>query len=267
MIKLIKAVLEKISPKTVAKPIQTMWSKPYLSWMDAKNKSIGYQADNIFLKVKESTLAVKEGRYPYERDSVLFDHIEYAWPLLSILQKIAIENENSLTIVDFGGSLGSTYFQNRNWLSGIKIKWIVIEQEQFVQSGKKEFSDEHLIFESSIQHALAHRPNAVLFSSVLQYLEHPKEVIDQVINEQFKYILIDRTSFGKNIEKDFFTVQTVPSEIYAASYPCRFFEERKFLGQFASYYSLEAEFPSFCDPSFSHNGITYYWKGFFLRRK
>ena len=53
----------------------------------------------------------------YERDSVLFDTIRYSWPLLSDLLRAASEDQNHLSVLDFGGSLGSSYYQNRVFLS------------------------------------------------------------------------------------------------------------------------------------------------------
>lgn len=271
MRKLIKRVFKKISGNagTFARQddAQSMWSAPYHSWAAAENRSLGYDAENIFLAVKRSALAVKNGEYPYERDSVLFEQIEYAWPLLSILQHIAIENNNSLTLIDFGGGLGSTYFQNRKWLANIDLKWIVVEQELFVSAGKQEFEDGCLVFENTLEQALRHGPHAILFSSVLQYLNDPTNVIKETIDEKIEHILIDRTSFAKDIQKEIFTVQTVPKEIYEASYPCRFFKEDDFLKQFTSDYHQIVDFPSYCDPSLINNGITLYWKGYYFKRK
>ena len=62
-------------------------------------------------KVKASILKVKNGEAVYERDSVLFDEIHYSQPLLSAFDKSIIDNR--LHIVDFGGSLVSSYFKNR----------------------------------------------------------------------------------------------------------------------------------------------------------
>jgi hypothetical protein len=42
-----------------------------------------YDAEDILAKVLEATLKVKRGEATFERDSVLFDEIEYAWPVLA----------------------------------------------------------------------------------------------------------------------------------------------------------------------------------------
>lgn len=247
------------------KPIE-MWSKPFATWQEAQNKSIGYDSDNILQKVLDSSRAVRDGKVPYERDSVLFDEIQYSWPLLSILQKIALENNNSLTLVDFGGSLGSTYFQNRGWLKNINIKWIIVEQSHFVEIGKKEFQNEILMFEYLLKDAFKHQPHVILFSSVLQYIENPESIIKEAIDYGIENILLDRTSLSNNITADIFTVQTVPKEIYEASYPCRFFNEQSLINSFKTQYNLVTDFSSYCDPTFHKYGINFIWKGFFFKK-
>lgn len=82
---------------------------------DAVNASTGYNSDEIIKKVKESLLKVKSGEAIYERDSVLFDKINYSWPLLAGLLWIASQKADRLNLIDFGGSLGSSYFQNRKF--------------------------------------------------------------------------------------------------------------------------------------------------------
>lgn len=248
-----------------AKPIE-MWSKPFTSWAEAEEKSVGYDDNGILQKVLDSSRAVRDGKVIYERDSVLFDEIQYSWPLLSILQKIALENNNTLTLVDFGGSLGSTYFQNREWLKNIHIKWIIVEQSHFVEIGKKEFQNETLLFEYSLNEAFKHQPQVVLFSSVLQYVQNPEAIIKEVIDYGIENILLDRTSVSNNITADIFTVQTVPKEIYKASYPCRFFNEQNLINSFSSRYNLITDFSSYCDPAFHKYGINFIWKGFFFKK-
>src|ERR1700686_2222088 len=85
----------------------------YAAWADAKAASSGYVSDIILEKVKISLQKVKNGEAQFERDSVLFDKIEYSWPLLAGLLWVASREGNRLNLVDFGGSLGSSYYQNR----------------------------------------------------------------------------------------------------------------------------------------------------------
>ena len=65
----------------------------------------------------------------YERDGVNFNEIQYSWPLLSSI--LLAVNNNKLNVLDFGGSFGTTYYQNRKFLKFIKkIKWNIVEQKK-----------------------------------------------------------------------------------------------------------------------------------------
>jgi putative methyltransferase (TIGR04325 family) len=92
------------------------WYGNFKSWQEAKEASTGYDAENILHQVKTSLLKVKNGDAVYERDSVLFDKIEYSWELLAALMWIAAQNKGELHLIDFGGSLGSSYYQNKSFL-------------------------------------------------------------------------------------------------------------------------------------------------------
>lgn len=206
--------------------------------------SEGYDTDRILEKVRHALLKVKTGEALYERDSVLFDEVQYSWPLLSALLWIASCGGNRLHLIDFGGSLGSSYFQNRRFLAHLsEWSWNIVEQANFVACGKREFEDGILAFYTTIAECRAARPcNAVLLSSVLPYVENPHQWLDSIVAEGFEYILIDRTPLLLRGERDRLTVQTVPAHIYQASYPTWFFAKTAFLKHFEGRYEKIAEF-------------------------
>ena len=153
-------------------------SGDYRSWEEAVSTSTGYDSEIILEKTKTALLQVKNGRAVYERDSVVFDEIQYAWPLLAGLLWVAAQSGGRLNVLDFGGSLGSTYFQNRTFLHPLthvrwNVVWNVVEQPQHVKTGKEWFEDEHLKFYLRVEDCVAEtQPNVVLLSGVLQCLEH-----------------------------------------------------------------------------------------------
>jgi putative methyltransferase (TIGR04325 family) len=59
---------------------------------------------------------------------------------------------------------------------------------------------------------------------VLQYLERPYEMLEEMLEAKFDFILIDRTPYSLNNE-DVIKLQKVPPSIYKASYPCWFLSE------------------------------------------
>ena len=198
------------------------WKGDYKNWQEAKDLSGAYDDARILDKVKQALLKVKNGSAVYERDSVLFDQIQYSWPLLSALLWITTLNKGSLKVADFGGSLGSSYFQNKFFLAGVsQLQWNIIEQENFVACGQQFFQDDILHFFYSPEEMIEKRglPDLLILSCVLPYLEKPYDILTSLMRYKIPHILIDNTYF--NYEgRDRICIQRVPPEIYKASYPC-----------------------------------------------
>jgi putative methyltransferase (TIGR04325 family) len=202
----------------------------YASWYKASKDSIGYDSTDILEKVLDATLKVKRGEAAFERDSILFYQMEYVWPLISGLMWSAARNGGNLHVLDIGGALGSSYFQNRRFLDGMQsISWSVIEQVHYVDIGKEKIQDSRLRFYASIEECLVeNKPNVILLSSVLQYLEEPMKIISGLSKVGADCLIIERTPFS-SLNCDQIFVQKVPKSIYAASYPMWVFAEREFL--------------------------------------
>jgi len=204
------------------------WKGNYSTWQEAQNDAIGYDDKKILKIVTNSLLKVKNGEAIYERDSVIFDEIQYSWSLLAGLMFCSAKMGGVLKVCDFGGSLGSSYYQNKKFLDSFDdVSWSIVEQKHFVDVGKEKFEDNRLKFFYSVDECKKEEnPNVLLLSSVLQYIENPYELLDDILKNDFEFILIDRTPFSKMDEK--ITLQIVPPSIYEASYPCRFFDKTKF---------------------------------------
>lgn len=227
---MVKRIFKKAASYFNTAPIYG-WSGNYRSWDEASSFCSGYDQESIFEKVKDATWKVKTGEAVYERDSVLFDQIEYSFPLAAFLLWTVSEG-GPLDVIDFGGSLGSTYFQNRFFLNKIRtIGWNVIEQKKIVDIGKEKFEDDSLHFFYKVDECLEYSPrkiDTIIFSSVLQYLTSPYEVLDVILQNDFKHIIVDITTVHEE-NNDRITIQRVPPSIYAASYPTWFFSEQKFI--------------------------------------
>lgn len=218
----------------------------YPSWQEALDAAGGYDAPTILQRVREAAFKVKRGEAVFERDSVCFDHEEYRWPTLACLLRVATENQGRLSVLDFGGSLGSFYFQHRKHFQSLnEVRWAVVEQPHYVACGRKEFQDDVLQFYETVEECLTEGTvDVVLCSSVLEYLEKPYEMLSNLVNSGAPYILLDRTPFIAG-EKDRLTVQHVPPSIYSASYPAWFFSRQHFLGEVRQLgLQVEVEFPA-----------------------
>jgi putative methyltransferase (TIGR04325 family) len=235
----------------------------YPSWEAAMRDCNGYDMASILERVKQASLEVKEGRAVFERDSVLFDRIEYSWPVLACLLWIARRLKSGLHVLDFGGSLGSSYRQNLGFLKGLEpLRWSVVEQAHFVECGRRFFDDGILRFFPDVDDCIGSgKPDVVLFSSVLHYLEKPYEVLEDILSKGIDYIIVDRTPFLKG-NRDRLTVQKISKRIYPASYPAWYFSKGKFLRFFENRYDLVEEFDAL-----DHSNIRSRYLGFLFRRR
>lgn len=242
-----KNILKLFAPSILLeywKSYRSPWKGDYTDWETARLNCGTYNSEVIFNKVFESTLQVKNNSSLYERDSVLFDKKEYSWPLVAALTWSRLEL-GELQILDFGGALGSSFYQNKEFLDLKKTKWIVVEQEHFIRLGNSNIADSNLKFEPTIEMAVdKYKINFVLISGTLQYLKDPYSVLHEILRFKPKYVFLDRLSIVESV-RDIITKQTVCSDIYEGSYPCRFFCKKNIFDMFASDYDIIAEFDSF----------------------
>lgn len=243
----LKRILKKIIPEALLKlwraKDKNIFSGDYTSWDEAEKLCSGYDQDNILKKVAKATEKVVAGEAVFERDSMPFYHEEYNWTLVNTLLKAAAENNNDLCVLDFGGALGSTYFQNRKQFSKLKLKWCVVEQANFAELGAEKFQTEELRFYKDIVSCVKeNKVNAILLSSVLQYLEKPYDAINGLKNVKADYLIVDRMPVLKENTVDRLAVQHVPACIYKASYPIRFLAETNLLARIEDEYDLQEKF-------------------------
>ena len=147
----------------------------FTSWEQATSNASGYDSDEIFERTRAAALKVKNGEAAYERDSVVFDHVEYTFPMLAALLRVACAKRGRLRVLDFGGSLGTSYRQFKAFCPGMEyLAWNVVDQPRIVECGKKLFRNDELKFFTTIDDAVTDEsPDVILLSSVLQYLENP----------------------------------------------------------------------------------------------
>jgi putative methyltransferase (TIGR04325 family) len=217
----------------------------YPNWGAARANSQGYEDRRILQKVRDASRKVKAGQFAFERDSVLFTESCYPFATLATLLRAAVESAGRLAVLDFGGSLGSSYYQCRGFFPTLEVlRWGIVEQPDFVGCGRAEFEDENLKFFDDIASCVESiHPNVAFLSGVLQYIENPFEVFSELSRHNFRYLVIDRTPFG-GMYRDHLTVQNVPKKIYRASYPCWVFSRSSFLAKIPERFELIAEFDS-----------------------
>lgn len=196
----------------------------FASWEEADAQCSGYDSEEILARVLAATLKVKRGEAAYERDSVLFDEVEYSWQMLASLMWVAARSGGKLNVLDFGGALGSSYFQHRTLLETlVEVRWNVVEQPHYVDAGRRYIQDQKLRFYATVEECLCeNQPNIIVLSSVLQYLRSPMDIVGKLDRVGALCMFIDRTPFSA-FENDKLVIQKVPAAIYSASYPMRIF--------------------------------------------
>jgi putative methyltransferase (TIGR04325 family) len=245
----------------------TQFVGDYATWADAERDAGGYDAPKILDKALHAILQVKSGNAAFERDTVLFDRIEYSFPLLAGLLLAATHDEQRLRVLDFGGALGSSYFQNRALLAHLsELRWGVVEQEHFVTAGRAHVADEALSFHAGIDACIeAIQPSFALLSGVLSYVERPFDVIDELQRAKLRFICLDRAlvsvSGGTRL-----TVQRVSPEFYDASYPCWILDEGELLERLGRGYRRIYDFDAVDGGEVRLKGLRGAFKGYLFAR-
>lgn len=217
----------------------------YRTWTEACARSGGYDDSHILERAVMATRAVCHGYAAWERDTVLF-HEEFCHrPLLESLRTAAAAAGGKLSVLDFGGALGSTWWQHRRWLADlVEVRWSVVEQRGFVEAGRREFTVGPLRFYETVEACFAaEHPTVVLLSSVLPYVERPHALLAELAARECDWLIIDRTGLTKD-GRDRLTVQHVPASIYRASYPCWFFDRTRLLAALRPHWEVVAEWPA-----------------------
>lgn len=241
------------------------FSGDYLSWKEAANVATGYDEESIVRRIWEATQKVINHEANFERDGVCFQEAEYNFVLLTIFG-VCAQAYDAISIVDFGGALGSEYWRNKDMLQkyAVNYRWNVIEQKNYVNIGKEYIEDKRLKFYDEI-HEIKEDIHLVILSGVLQYLQNYKKILQDIIECMPRYILIDRQPVSK---KERICVQYVGENIYKASYPARILEEKELQKILEKEYVMLTCFESWADKGkFYVDGVEFQYKGYLFERR
>ena len=254
----------KHTPSTADGP-DVLYTGDYAGFAAARADSTGYEEGVILERTRVALHKVVRGEAAYERDSVTFDHLELPASLLAILHRIAAEHQGTLSVLDFGGSLGSTFFQCQSALQALpRLEWSIVELPAHVACGQREFANEVLRFYPTIAACLKERrPSALLLSGVLQYLPDPWTFLRKGAAQGFDWIILDRTAFIPT-DRDRLTVQVVSPRIYPASYPAWFFSRPRLPANLPPGWKIDVEFDAIDRQLL--DGVRLVFKGLALRR-
>jgi putative methyltransferase (TIGR04325 family) len=240
----VKRVVRRLVPAGWLAPIErryfrVRWEGDYPTWSAAESACGGYANPSIVERVVSATRAVRSGRGVYERDGVVFHEPPPPWAGLAAVRELASRAGRPLTVLDFGGALGTLYFQVKNELDA-NLRWAVVEQPAFVAAGR-EFEGDGLEFHPTVAAAsAAGAPDFIVLGSVLPYLPSPLSTQAELLAVGARHVFVERTGFT-TAGRARLTVQHVPRSIYRASYPCWFLDRAEFLRCFAPGYRVVDE--------------------------
>ena len=244
----LRRFLRQLTPPVLTEAYQRRFRRvrftgDYPNWAAARAASTGYDTDVILETVLAAARKVRAGEAAYERDGVAFLEPAWVWPVLSCLLREAAKHHGDLRVLDFGGALGSLYFQHRSLLAGAaKLRWAVVEQPMFVAAGTREFANDELAFFPDIAAAVpVVAPNVALLSGVVGWIEDPHALLAAIVAQKIPAVLLDRCAIIPG-DRDRLTVQHVPALVYPATYPAWLMSREGILRHFAADYELKVEF-------------------------
>jgi putative methyltransferase (TIGR04325 family) len=217
----------------------------YENWAAARDRAgDGYAAPDILERARVATHALSgagtQSATPAPAVTVVPPPPFHV--LASVLMAASMRGGH-LSAIDYGGALGSTYFRCARYLKQLKqVRWTVVEQAGFVACGRREFESTVLRFASTLGECVEHgRPDIVIFSAVLQYLERPLDVLRQAALLQPRVIIIDRTPILRT-RSSCVAIQRVPPRLGKAAYPAWLFNEQQLLAAVPGNYALVSAF-------------------------
>jgi putative methyltransferase (TIGR04325 family) len=232
-------------------------------WKCAEEMSSGYDSALIVNQVLTATREVLRGEVAFERDGVSFISPEYRWPVLTGLLNVAART-GELRVLDFGGSLGSVFWQHRELLTGLDLTWSVVEQSGFVSAGQQLEQDSIVFFDRIDSCVSSQSPNVLLLSSVLQYLSDPTSTLAQLLTPEIDTVIIDRTPMSDSAQNTA-TLQVVPEHIYSGSYPAWIFSRTWLYEQLVGF-TVVTEFPGIEPTGRTTSGLNFDWNGLIAQR-
>lgn len=240
---------------------------PYPDWSAAAAAAAGYGDAALVARLVEAARTARARPGSWEQDGVVRDAVPPDFPLLyALLRAAAAPAGRRLTVLDFGGGLGTSYRQCRPYLpTGLPLHWRVVEQPTLAAAGS-EFASEELRFFDDLEQALAHgQPDVALLSSVLQYLPEPYRLLERIAAAGVRNVVIDRHPFS--LQEELIVVQVVPRSLYAASYPSWLFNRTRFLSSVTRTFDVVAQWDG-KDPAIrGPRGIGATFQGMLLQRR
>lgn len=204
----------------------------YRTWEDALQATGPYQP--------EMTVLIETVRKYRDREPSFLNRYDPSsrviwYPLLAGLLTAGIRCEGRLSVLDFGGSLGQTWFGLEYALRYLPFPttWCVVDQRECVEAGAQLFQSDQLRFYASVEAAAsAQASNTVVCSSTLQYLDQPYDTLDMLARLRVPNIILDRTVIS-NGDTELIMRQRTPADMGGDVHPLRALKRTRLAGVLA----------------------------------
>jgi putative methyltransferase (TIGR04325 family) len=205
---------------------ENKFSGKFKNFNDAfKFSKFGYKDENIFNKVKNSSLIVKKNIFPYQKDSIFFEKIPFNNNLFRVFSMLKKKCQ-TINVIDYGGSFGNIYKQVNFFFGKIDLNWNIVEQKHYVKFAKKNFQNANLKFFYDLN-KIRQKNHLILFSSSLQYLKAPYKTLSVLTGKTSDYICIDIVPLSDSSE--YVSIEKPPGYIYDCSYPIWILNKKKLI--------------------------------------
>ena len=202
------------------------------SWEIASAKCAGYESPNVVEPVAKKAGLLREQipSTPYIDSRCQ----QVATAMLHCLAEIGFEKHRVLRVLDFGGAGGDYYYHLRKIAPSIKIEWIVIETPALVlaMQFQEKGVDESINWVDSVEGPTTYF-DVVLLSSVLQYIEKPEKILEELA-KRTNFIIINRLPLITK-RKSIVAVQRIYTSGKRGSYPVHFFNEEDMIATLSEY--------------------------------
>jgi putative methyltransferase (TIGR04325 family) len=204
----------------MSKPI---WQGVYKSFKDAPSSGPGFNGERWIQNALEK---INAARQDAQKKGTVLSVTQYRESLLPLVAAIVMNAFEGLKILDFGGGVGSSYYQVLHGLPRTgNFEFHVVEIDALCKVGKEYFTNEpHIFFHSSPPREEGLSFDVVHMGSSLHYCEQWEELLSSLCRYKPRYFLFTDLPAG-----DIPTFATVQS-YYTSKIPVWFFNIDEVIG-------------------------------------
>jgi putative methyltransferase (TIGR04325 family) len=171
------------------KPATYVWDGIYAHRRDVPTHRAQYTDELIDEMVTTTSRALEQWRAGQK--PVLWHEC------LAVVAGAAAAGRPRLSVVDFGGGVGSAFVQLMSSLPPtVELDCVVVDSEEIAASGRRLFGpDQRIRYVTSLSEAPL-RPDIIYLNGVLPYIDDYAQVLEQLAARQPRFILLARLAAG-----------------------------------------------------------------------